>query len=169
MTLLEVMLALALTAVVLAAISMAIDLHLRMLDSRRGTVERIQLARAVLQIIANDLRATVQQNSTDFSAVAAMAEGALAGGADLGALEDLAGGDGAGGDGREVWADRLTTWADRPAVARAIPWVDPPAACPVMPAGWVRMLPPPVRTSPRRNLCRRCPVCMGINMSCRST
>ena len=65
MTLLEVMLALSLTAVVLAAISMAIDLHLRLLDSRRGSVERIQLARAVLQIIANDLRATVQRSGTE--------------------------------------------------------------------------------------------------------
>jgi len=37
-TLLELMLALALTSVVLVAIGMAIDLHLRMLDSRRTSV-----------------------------------------------------------------------------------------------------------------------------------
>jgi hypothetical protein len=73
MTLLEIMLALTLTAFVLATISMAIDLNLRMLDSRRGDVERIQVARAVLQMIANDLRATVQPVETDFSALSAMA------------------------------------------------------------------------------------------------
>lgn len=80
MTLLEVMLALTLTAVVLVAISMAIDIHLRLLDSRRGQVEQMQLARGVLQIIANDLRATVQQYSTDFSGVAGMVSNALPGG-----------------------------------------------------------------------------------------
>ena len=73
LTLLELMLALSLSAFVLVAVSMAIDLHLRVLQNRRGYVERIQLARAVLTIIANDLRATVQQNTTDFSALASMA------------------------------------------------------------------------------------------------
>ncbi len=93
MTLLEVMLALALTAVVLAAISMAIDLHLRLLDARRGDVERIQLARAILQIMANDLRSVIQQNTTDFSSLASMASDAAASGGASGDLGDLAGGD----------------------------------------------------------------------------
>lgn len=76
MTLLELMLALTLSAFVLMAISMAIDLHLRVLQDRRDYVESIQLARAVLTIIANDLRATIQQNTTDFSALASMASAA---------------------------------------------------------------------------------------------
>ncbi|MBM4090616.1 MAG: hypothetical protein FJ276_14530, partial [Planctomycetes bacterium] len=69
LTLLELMLALALASFVLVAIGMAIDLHLKLLDSRRGSVERIQLARAVLQRIADDLRATIQQHNADFSNV----------------------------------------------------------------------------------------------------
>ena len=81
LTLLELMLALTLSTFVLVAISMAIDLHLRVLQSRRGHVERIQLARSVLTIIANDLRSTVQQNTTDFSALASLASAALSGAA----------------------------------------------------------------------------------------
>jgi hypothetical protein len=92
MTLLEVMLALTLTAFVLVSISMAIDLHLRMLDSRRGDVERVQVARAVLKLIANDLRAAVQPSPIDFSSLAAMAIES-AGGGDLAALAEAAGGD----------------------------------------------------------------------------
>ncbi len=101
LTLLELMLSLALTSLVLVAISMAIDLHLRMLDSRRSRVERSQLARAVLQRIASDLRGTVTPSNTDFSAISQMASSALgdigAGGdagalGDTGALEEMAGG-----------------------------------------------------------------------------
>lgn len=102
MTLLEVMLALALTAVVLVTISMAIDMHLRMLDERRGSVERIQLVCAVLQLIAKDLRSVVQQNTTDFSALASMATEAMAGGqvpSELTGDSGDAGGDGGGGGG----------------------------------------------------------------------
>lgn len=73
MTLLEVMLALALTCLVLAAISMAIDLHLRMVDQRRDDIERIQLARSVLRVIAQDLRASVRPCGTDFSVLASLA------------------------------------------------------------------------------------------------
>jgi hypothetical protein len=93
MTLLELMLALTLSAVVLTAISMAIDLHLRVLQSRRDHVERIQLARAVLTIIATDLRATVQQNTTDFSSLASMASEALS----SDAATDVSGGTGSDG------------------------------------------------------------------------
>ncbi len=99
MTLLEVMLALSLTTVVLVAISMAIDIHLRMLDARRGELDRIQLARGVLQIIGNDLRSVIQQNTTDFSVLASMATEAIAGGEIPSDLADLAGDGGAGGSG----------------------------------------------------------------------
>jgi hypothetical protein len=95
MTLLELMLALSLSVFVLVAISMAIDLHLRVLQDRRNYVERIQLARAVLTIIANDLRATVQQNTTDFSALASMVSQAAVSEA---ALDTLAS-SGTGGSG----------------------------------------------------------------------
>jgi prepilin-type N-terminal cleavage/methylation domain-containing protein len=80
-TLLELMLSLTLAAMIMVAISMAIDLHLRVLESRRNHVERIQLARAVLGMVATDLRSTVQKSTTDFSALAAMASEALASGA----------------------------------------------------------------------------------------
>ena len=73
MTLLEVMLTLALTCMLLVAISMAIDLHLRMVDARRDDVERIQVARAVLNIIARDLQCAVEPCQTDFSALVSMA------------------------------------------------------------------------------------------------
>jgi len=100
MTLLELMLALTLTALVLVTISMAIDLHLRALQSRRSYVERIQLARAVLNVIASDLRATIQQNSTDFSSLASMASEALASGAAADYLEGTdTGGADSGGTG----------------------------------------------------------------------
>ena len=99
LTLLELMLALTLTAIVLVAISMAIDLHLRVLQSRRDHVERIQLARAVLGVIATDLRSTVQQNTTDFSALASLASAALSSGAVDAALEAATGDEGSGGTG----------------------------------------------------------------------
>lgn len=73
MTLVEVMLALTLTCTILVAISMAIDLHLRVVDARRDDVERVQVARAVIQIIAQDLRSTVAPCQSDFSALSAMA------------------------------------------------------------------------------------------------
>ncbi len=104
MTLLEVMLALTLTAFVLAAISMAIDLNLRMLDKRRGDVERIQVARAILQLIAKDLRSAVRPSEIDFSSLASMAaDAALSGGlpAGLGDTGDT-GGDASGGSGGDT-------------------------------------------------------------------
>ncbi len=55
-TLLEVMLALALSSLVLIAVTIAIDVNLRLLDSGRTHVEEAQLARALLRRIADDLR-----------------------------------------------------------------------------------------------------------------
>ncbi len=68
-TLLELILALALTALIMVAIGMALDLHLRTLQSRRNYVEETQLARSVLRLIADDLRGAVQFQTTDFSGV----------------------------------------------------------------------------------------------------
>jgi prepilin-type N-terminal cleavage/methylation domain-containing protein len=95
-TLLELMLALTLAAMIMVTISMAIDLHLRVLDSRRNHCERIQLARAVLGMVATDLRSTVQQSTTDFSALAAMASEALASGVVDEAVGDTSGGESSG-------------------------------------------------------------------------
>jgi hypothetical protein len=62
-TLLEVILALGLSTLVLMLLGMAINLHLRLLDSGRTKVEEAQLARAILRIIAQDLRSAVPYNS----------------------------------------------------------------------------------------------------------
>lgn len=59
-TLLELMLALGLTSLVLAAVAMAIDLYLRTLDRRRQEVDEAQLVRAVLRRMADDLRSVVR-------------------------------------------------------------------------------------------------------------
>jgi hypothetical protein len=67
MTLMEILLTLALTAVVVMLLVFAIDMHLRMLDVRRTNVEQAQLARAVLRIMANDIRGALQSESVDFS------------------------------------------------------------------------------------------------------
>ncbi len=98
MTLLELMLALSLSAVVLVAISTAVDLHLRVLQSRRDHVEHIQVARGVLGIVAADLRATVQQNTTDFSALESLAAGLVAGGDAAGLAAALGESGGQSGD-----------------------------------------------------------------------
>jgi type II secretory pathway pseudopilin PulG len=76
-TLLELILALALSAFILVAIGMAIDLNLRSLDARRSNVEQAQLARAVLRRIADDLRSAVRTETTDFSSVDDLATNVL--------------------------------------------------------------------------------------------
>ena len=55
-TLLEVILALALAAVVLGLLAMAVEIHLRVADKSRFRVEEAQLARTLLERIAEDLR-----------------------------------------------------------------------------------------------------------------
>lgn len=77
MTLLELLLALALTGLVMVVISMAIDLHLRALDVRRTNVEENQVARAVLRNIATDLRNVVIYEPIDMSGVQDMSSGSL--------------------------------------------------------------------------------------------
>jgi prepilin-type N-terminal cleavage/methylation domain-containing protein len=74
-TFLELMLALALTTLLLGAISMAVDLHLRALDSRRSMLEESQLARAVLRIIADDIRGVVLPYEQDISTVESLMSG----------------------------------------------------------------------------------------------
>jgi type II secretory pathway component PulJ len=72
-TLLELLLALALTGVVMVIISMAMQLFLRTLDTRRADVEQAQIARAVLQHIAADIRNAVWYEPLDVSAIGSLA------------------------------------------------------------------------------------------------
>src|SRR4051812_34991906 len=60
-SLLEVMLAMLLSAALLAVLWTALSLHLRAFDSGRFEIERSQLARAVLRKIETDLRRTVTE------------------------------------------------------------------------------------------------------------
>ncbi len=92
LTLLELLLALALTSLIMAVIAMSLDIYMRTLDRRQAIIEESQLARAILQQIANDLRSAVQVQTGDV-------EEGLAGldGIDLaGGVGDLLGGDIAG-------------------------------------------------------------------------
>lgn len=79
-TLLEVLLAISLTAMVLVAVSMAIDFHLRVLGSGRADVEEAQLARAVLQRIATDLRSAVPPSDASAGGYSGVSSGVSAGG-----------------------------------------------------------------------------------------
>jgi hypothetical protein len=67
LTLLELILALALSVLVLMAIGMAIDVHYRMFDVRRTSIEETHVARAALRSIADDLRTAVQYVPPDLS------------------------------------------------------------------------------------------------------
>ena len=60
LTLLELMLALALSALIFVAVGMALDLNVRKQHARRTNVEEAQLARAILRTIGDDLRGAVQ-------------------------------------------------------------------------------------------------------------
>lgn len=75
MTLLELILALSLSVLIMAAIGMAINLHMKTLHARRTNVEEAQLAQQVLRRLANDLRSAVQYQVIDFSAIEQLASG----------------------------------------------------------------------------------------------
>lgn len=70
-TLLEVLLSLALSVLVLGIVAMAIDLHMRLLNSNRTDIEQSQLARAVLRQMADDLRGAVAYTPQSTSGVTA--------------------------------------------------------------------------------------------------
>jgi hypothetical protein len=75
-TLLELLLALALSGVVMGVITMAIDLNLRTLDTGRAEVEQARLAQAVLRHIADDIRNAVAYQPIDLSSARQTAAGA---------------------------------------------------------------------------------------------
>ena len=65
MTLLELILALALSVVVLSAVGSAIHLYFKMLDARRTSIEEMQTVRVVVMRITSDIRACVQPYKPD--------------------------------------------------------------------------------------------------------
>src|SRR3954452_23543273 len=69
-TLFEVILAIALAAVLLTLIGTAINLYLVQVDAGRTRVEEAQLARSILSMIADDIRATTVYKPQDTSAIA---------------------------------------------------------------------------------------------------
>jgi hypothetical protein len=92
-SLLELILALSLSVIVMAAIAWAMHLHLSAFDTRRTDVEKSQLARAVLKLVADDLRSVVAHNAIDFTDAAKLATTSSVAG-----LDALAGGGGTGDD-----------------------------------------------------------------------
>jgi len=69
-TLFELILAIALSAALLALIGMAINLYLKRVDISRTRVEEAQLARSILTMIADDLRAAAIYQPQDTSSIA---------------------------------------------------------------------------------------------------
>ena len=68
-TLLELLLALALTGIVLYVVGVAVDLNMRAFHKRRSSIEQSQLARTLLRIIADDIRSSVAKYEQDLSGV----------------------------------------------------------------------------------------------------
>lgn len=66
-TLLELILALALSVIVMLGISTAIQLYLVALTRQQAFIERRQIARGVGEMIGNDLRAAIQYKAADYS------------------------------------------------------------------------------------------------------
>jgi hypothetical protein len=71
-TLFELILAVALSAAVLSLIGMAINLYLKRVDMSRTRVEEAQLARSILSMVADDLRASAIYQPQDVSSVASL-------------------------------------------------------------------------------------------------
>ncbi|MBI1900684.1 MAG: hypothetical protein HYS13_06180 [Planctomycetia bacterium] len=101
-TLLELILSLALTAIIVSIIGVAIFLNLRALDKRRADVEETQLARAVLRMMADDIKSAVQTPQIDTSQIesSGSAGASSGGGQGSGGGAGTPGGDsGSGGSG----------------------------------------------------------------------
>ena len=91
-TLIEVLIVLALIATVMLLISMALDVHLRQMVTNRTEVEEAQLARSLLEKIAQDIRSVVvplREEMLEVDSTALTAVMGLEGAADL--LSGLAG------------------------------------------------------------------------------
>lgn len=66
-TLIELLLALGLSVVVITTIAMAIQIYLVALTKQQAVVEQKQVARSLLAMIENDLRAGIQYKANDYS------------------------------------------------------------------------------------------------------
>ncbi len=66
-TLLELLLALGLSVIVVAAIGMAIQVYMIALTKQQAMIERKQIVRSVFAMISNDLRAGIQYKAADYS------------------------------------------------------------------------------------------------------
>ncbi|MCH8047770.1 MAG: prepilin-type N-terminal cleavage/methylation domain-containing protein [Planctomycetes bacterium] len=73
LTLLEVLLALAISSLVLATLAAAMHFNLRVVGRRQQEIEEAQLARALLRRIADDVRGAVLYNPPDTSSLMALA------------------------------------------------------------------------------------------------
>jgi prepilin-type N-terminal cleavage/methylation domain-containing protein len=78
-TLLEVILALGLSLVLIAAIGSAIALYTRLFDSGRTNIEEAQLARALLRRMADDIRGAVLHSEVDVSKLVSAVAGSTSG------------------------------------------------------------------------------------------
>ncbi len=96
-SLLEIVLALALTAVVVSLVAGAIEFHLRQLTLRKAHLEQSQLARGILRQIADDLRAVVVDRTVDFGTAATLPAAAAAGSGNAGSGSGSGAGDPSGG------------------------------------------------------------------------
>lgn len=102
-TLLEVLLAISLSMIILGALVYMIDFQLRSVDVSRRRVEEAQLARALLQRMAEDIRAAVRYAPIDVNALMPASAGnidaeGLADAAGAGGFPGAPGGGGAAGD-----------------------------------------------------------------------
>lgn len=77
MTVLELLLALALSAIVLYLLGVAIDMQWRLFDTRRSRVEETLLARSVLRRISDDIRSAVLYAPPDLEGLNAVADNPL--------------------------------------------------------------------------------------------
>ncbi len=101
-TLLELILALSLSVLIMLAIGMTVQLHLKSYDSRQEILEESQLARAILRIIADDIRGVVVHYKQDVSGVEAMLASIPSGETIGGGSGGQDQGDANEGDGRET-------------------------------------------------------------------
>ena len=97
-TLVELILAIALSVTLLALIGTAINLYLVRVDAGRSRVEEAQLARSILAMIADDLRATAIYKPQDTSTVASLVA-ASAAAFDVDSIDNPTGAGGLGGTG----------------------------------------------------------------------
>jgi prepilin-type N-terminal cleavage/methylation domain-containing protein len=77
-SLMELLLALALSGIVLMLLSMAIDMQWRLFDARRTGVEETLIARSVIRRISDDLRGAILYQPPDLEGLAAIANNPLA-------------------------------------------------------------------------------------------